>query len=494
MRIFEWIRSYFEKVRSRFRKKKPEQTLRDRIKNTKGASQDAIKTQIRERVQQEESISADEISELAGSQASAELQALIDAPTKNRIRVFDLIEIEQEVTALNEKLIEIQIKQKQIEPIRFPKDYKTDKDIEGLERIMQEHDNKQNLVLSTSAREKLKSRFGQFDKFLQEKVLVKIYRTREEKRKKEEDTKKQQVKELIGRIESLINQGNLEEVRSQIVKAASSISGLQNLDQKKIFREKLETLKTKYREKQIREEGKRQAEELKQQLEEADRRRLAKEAKQEEEKQRIEQAELIQKHKEEAKKKKEEDKKQELQRLLAKKSNWQEFAQVLQANGIKTLYHFTDIANIDYIKRYGGLFSWQYLRKTGIEVPYEGGGVLSKDLDKRYGLQDFVRVCFTENHPMMYVARNEGRIPNPVILKINTGVCEFQNTKFANMNATRNGHSCGNSIEDLQRIKFDVVREGTHFDLSEQDRPYYQAEVLVKTWIPIEYITNINQF
>src|SRR5690606_3348816 len=135
------------------------------------------------------------------------------------------------------------------------------------------------------------------------------------------------------------------------------------------------------------------------------------------------------------------------------------------------LYHFTDRANIDYIKLHGGLFSWQHLRKAGIEVPYEGGGSLSKDLDRRYGLEDFVRVCFTENHPMMYVARNEGRIPNPVILKINTEVCEFQNTKFANMNATRNGHNCGNSLADLQRIKFEVVRQRTHFDLSEQDKP-----------------------
>jgi hypothetical protein len=68
MKIFDWIRGYFEKFRSRFRKKKPEQILRDRIKNIKGKSQDAIRTEIKERVQQKESISAEEISELAGSQ------------------------------------------------------------------------------------------------------------------------------------------------------------------------------------------------------------------------------------------------------------------------------------------------------------------------------------------------------------------------------------------------------------------------------------------
>ncbi|MCA0237740.1 MAG: DarT ssDNA thymidine ADP-ribosyltransferase family protein [Bacteroidetes bacterium] len=494
MKIFDWIRGYFDKVRSRFRKKKQEQDVRDRIEKTKGTSQEEVEASIEEKVRQEEPLTTAEILELAETQAAIELQGHITSPKKIRERVFDLVEIEQEVTALNKKLIEVQIKQNQIEPIRFPQNYSTDKDIEELERILQKHNNKQNLTLSTSAIDKLKSRFGQFDKFLQERILVKIYRIREEKRRKEEETKKQQVKELVGRIENLINQGNLQEAQSQLAKVATSISGLRNPEQKKSFREKLEALKAKFRDRQIREEAKRQAEELKKQQEEAERRSLEEEAKREEERLRKEQADLIRKQQEEAQKKKEEEKKQALQRLLAKKSNWQDYAQVLQANEITTLYHFTDRANIDCIKLHGGLFSWQHLRIAGIEVPYEGGGILSKDLDRRYGLEDFVRVCFTENHPMMYVARNEGRIPNPVILKINTEVCEFQNTKFANMNATRNGHNCGNSLADLQRIKFEVVRQRTHFHLSEQDKPYYQAEVLVKTWIPIEYITNINQF
>jgi len=494
MNIFDWIKEFFEKIRSYFRKRKQEQEVRDRIIKTEGTSQEEIQSDIEEKVRQEEQLTEVEISELAEIQTATELQGLIASLIKIRKRIFDLVEIEQEITALNKKLIEVQIKQNRIEPVRFPQNYKTDKDIEELGRILQKYDNKQNLTLSTSAIDELKSRFEQFDKFLKNRILVETYRIREEKRMREEETKKQQVRELIGHIEDLINQDNLQEAQSQLVKAANSIASLRNPDQKKSFQGKLDALKAKFRDRQIQEEAKRQAEELKKQQEEAERRRLAEETKREEERLRREQAEIIRKQQEEAQKKKEEEKKQALQRLLDKKHNWQEFAQVLQANGVTTLYHFTDRANIDYIKRHGGLFSWQHLRKTGIEVPYEGGGSLSKDLDRRHGLEDFVRVCFTENHPMMHVARNEGRIPNPVILKIKTEVCEFQNTKFANMNATRNGHNCGNSLADLQRIKFEVVRQRTHFDLSEQDKPYYQAEVLVKTWIPIEYITNINQF
>lgn len=500
MKIFDWIRGYFEKFRSHFRKKKPEQILRDRIKNTKGTSQDAIRTQIAERVQQEESISEKEILELAGSQTVTELQELIVASTKNRIRVFDLVEIEQEVTALNKKLIEVQIKQKQIEPVRFPQTYKADKDIEELERILQKYDNKQNLTLSTSAIDKLKSRFGQFDKFIQERILVRVYRIREEKIKKEEETKKQQVKELIGRIENLINRGNLQEAQNHIVKAASSIAGLRNPEQKKNFREKLEALKAKFRERQIREEAKRQAEELKKQQEEAERKRLAEEAKREEERRRIEQAELIQKQQEEAQKKKEEEKRQALQRLLTKKSNWQDFAQVLQENGITILYHFTDHVNIASIKQNGGLFSWHYCDNNGIDILRPGGSFQSRQNDTTNGKRDFVRLAFNKEHPMLYIAQKDERITSPVWLEIKIDVAFWELTEFADKNAAAFKSytpNIGKELQFLKNIRFDILSKAKtykHYNLAEEEKPYNQAEVLVKTWIPIEFITNINQF
>lgn len=95
---------------------------------------------------------------------------------------------------------------------------------------------------------------------------------------------------------------------------------------------------------------------------------------------------------------------------------------------------------------------------------------------------------------MMYVAKSQGRIQNPIVLKINPEICLFEETKFSDMNATKTGHKCGQTLEDLVRIRFAVVRQNTHFDLSDEDKPYYQAEVLVKTRLPIEWITNINAF
>ncbi|QQS30754.1 MAG: DUF4433 domain-containing protein [Sphingobacteriales bacterium] len=493
MKIFDWIIGYFNKVRSYFRKNKQEQAVRDPIIETGRTSQEEIPSINEEIVKQEEPLTEVEISKLAEIQTATELQRLIAPPIKIRKRIFDLVEIEQEVTALNKKLIKVQIKQNQIEPVRFPQTYKTEKDIEELERILQKYDNKQNLTLSISAIDKLKSRFGQFDKFLQDRILTKIYRIREEKRRKEEETKKQQVKELIGRIENLINHGNLQEAQDQISKAAISITGLRNPDQKKSFREKLEVLKAEFRDRQIREEAKRQAKELKKQQKEAERKRSAEEDKREEERKRREQVDITRKQQEGDKKKKEEDKKQALQRLLDKKSDWQDFAKVLKNNGITTLYHFTDRVNISSIKETGGLYSWNYLDRENIDVARPGSGAEARWAARQFGLSDFISLSFVSDPPMKHVALKEGRISNPVTLKISTEVCYFIHTNFSTMNAADNRSRKGSTIADLRQCRFDLFNR--HYSaLQGDEKKYYQAEVLVKTWIPIQFITNINQF
>ena len=188
------------------------------------------------------------------------------------------------------------------------------------------------------------------------------------------------------------------------------------------------------------------------------------------------------------------DERQRLNALLAKRTNWQDFQRVLLQNGITTLYHFTDRENIASIKEYGGLYSWDYCDKNDIVIPYQGGDSLSKELDMRYSLQDYVRLSFVRNHPMMFVALNKGRLQDPVILTISLDVCYFAETRFANMNATKTGHRQGKNIDDLQAIHFNTVKQLKHFDLDESEKPYFQAEILVKTWIPIKHITNINLF
>ena len=179
---------------------------------------------------------------------------------------------------------------------------------------------------------------------------------------------------------------------------------------------------------------------------------------------------------------------------MANKESSKDFTNVLTRNGIKKLYHFNDRYNLQMIIQNGWLYSWADCEEKGIKIPKPGGGQLSRELDRRDNLQHYVRTCFTQQHPMMYVAMNDGRISNPVILEIDPVVVEWKDTKFADRNATRTGANVGGSLDDLNRIHFSSVKAKNHFDLDDDEQPFYQAEVLVKNFIPLKYITNIGNF
>lgn len=174
------------------------------------------------------------------------------------------------------------------------------------------------------------------------------------------------------------------------------------------------------------------------------------------------------------------------------KSNWIEFKKVFESNNITKLYHFTDKKNLESIRKNGGLYSWWKAEKLGIEIPMPGGNGESRYYDKKYLLQNYVRLCFTKNHPMRFIAEKENRIINPVILEIKIDVAFLTETKFSNMNAAKTGHSQGKNLEDLKKIRFDLVLQPNHFNISDSEKKFYQAEILVLEKIPLEYITNIN--
>ena len=179
------------------------------------------------------------------------------------------------------------------------------------------------------------------------------------------------------------------------------------------------------------------------------------------------------------------------------KSDWLEYKKVLDSHNIHTLYHFTDRDNLASIINNGGLYSWSDCEDKGIKISKPGGGgpgSLSWKLDLHKGLEHYVRLSFTRNHPMMYVAMNEQRISNPVILEINTDVLFEDGVKYANMNATRNDVKIGDNLESFKSIHFDTVKARNHFDLDEDEQPFYQAEVLVNHFIPLSSIKNIGNF
>lgn len=168
-----------------------------------------------------------------------------------------------------------------------------------------------------------------------------------------------------------------------------------------------------------------------------------------------------------------------------------EIKNYIKENNIRYLYHFTDIRNIKSIIAHGGLFSWYSAPQRGIEIINPGGDSLSRSLDKKSNLEDYVRLSFTQWHPMMYKKEQEGA--NIVVLKIHPSVAILHNTLFSNMNATSNMCSVGADLKALKRINLEATRKA-YVKSTDKDFAELQAEVLIKTHLPLKYILNINEF
>lgn len=184
---------------------------------------------------------------------------------------------------------------------------------------------------------------------------------------------------------------------------------------------------------------------------------------------------------------------EEIERLrfevTRKKANPDAYLNHLRIHGVQCFYHFTDEMNINSIKKLGGLYSWYYCSQHDIEIPNAGGDSKSRALDCKYDLQDYVRLSFCNDHPMAWRKKQEGA--RLVLLKIKIDVATFRDTMFSDMNAADSDHSHGNSLPDLQRVDIDATKE----NYVRKDSPIFhthQAECMVKTFIPIEYIININ--
>ena len=161
----------------------------------------------------------------------------------------------------------------------------------------------------------------------------------------------------------------------------------------------------------------------------------------------------------------------------------------LESNDIKWLYHFTDRSNLESIRKYGGLLSWEYCQNHGIIIPKPGGNLDSREYDKQSNLQDYVRLSFCIYHPMSFKLQLDGY--DLVLLKIKSEVALSENTLFSDVNAASKYHHHGGSYKDFKMIDFSAVKR-IHPRKMDPDYHKHQAEVLVKTFIPIDYIVNID--
>ncbi len=172
-----------------------------------------------------------------------------------------------------------------------------------------------------------------------------------------------------------------------------------------------------------------------------------------------------------------------------RKENWRAFKRIVDDQGIKYLYHFTDFRNLKSIREHGGLYSWWSCKQKGIVIPAPGSSEDSRRRDWSKNLQDYVRLSFNRFHPMKHVAREEGRVEDIRILAIDPSVIYLASTLFSDLNANDRKARIGGDIESFERIKFDVATG--RWD-GEMEKKFFQAEVLVKSYVPLRLMKMIK--
>jgi len=169
------------------------------------------------------------------------------------------------------------------------------------------------------------------------------------------------------------------------------------------------------------------------------------------------------------------------------KDDAEAIVQYFKRNGIYEFYHYTDTRNLNSILQHGGLFSLNKMNARGIN--YQQGS-------ETFEMPDYVRLSYSKNHPLLYVSKNQGRILKEKILYIDLEIAKLRKTKFTNVNAARTSNpptvKIGEDLEFIkQNVKLNIVKQPNHFNLSEEDKPYYQAEIMVKDHVEMEYIKNL---
>lgn len=147
----------------------------------------------------------------------------------------------------------------------------------------------------------------------------------------------------------------------------------------------------------------------------------------------------------------------------------------------RCLYHFTDESNFEQIGRLG-LVSKARMRAEGWWPQTTGGNDWSHQQDTARGIDPYVSLCFTCNHPMQYLAHKDGRLPNPRYLKISPDVLLVPDVQVAFGVANANDTEILPRPDALAQLDIEVIYHRTDWSdpvINQRLRAAEKMEVLV---------------
>ncbi len=164
---------------------------------------------------------------------------------------------------------------------------------------------------------------------------------------------------------------------------------------------------------------------------------------------------------------------------------------ILDKYKIDVIWHFTDKSNLDSIKEHQGLFSLDELEKRKINIPIPGGNDLSHNADRIKDLKKYVHLCFIDDHPMLYRAKEEGRIIDPIWLKIDSSILTEDNVRYTSEVSNKSGVPILQAKEAMEKIDFEVLFTRTDWkdeSIQERRKAAKKSEILIPNFVPIDKI------
>lgn len=150
------------------------------------------------------------------------------------------------------------------------------------------------------------------------------------------------------------------------------------------------------------------------------------------------------------------------------------------------LYHFTDESNFETIDKLG-LVSKERMRNEGWWPNKTGGNDLSHDQDRARGIDPYVSLCFTFNHPMKYLAQMDGRLPKPRYLQISPDVLKIPGVQIAFGVANANDTVILPLFDALEHLDVEVIYTRTNWsdpEIQARLRAAEKMELLVPHGVP----------
>lgn len=158
----------------------------------------------------------------------------------------------------------------------------------------------------------------------------------------------------------------------------------------------------------------------------------------------------------------------------------------------KCFYHFTDTRNMDSILANDGILSLSEMRVQGVKHPVPSSSESSRVNDSRKGMDRYVHLCFVNENPMEFRAREDGRIIKSVFLQISPAILDVDGILLTAAFANTTGITPVSLDEALNDPNFDFdILYGPNGKRKDWGRYNiaWRYELLVPCRIPLSYIT-----